>query len=178
MAICLCDCGQTTEVKGTLLRNKSTKSCGCWRKEFIGAKSLKHGGTRGHRFSPEYSCWMSMRARCLNSNHKDYARYRNVPIYSRWKTDFARFLRDVGPRPSPSHSLDRIKAKLGYVPGNVRWATKKEQAQNSVNAHFLEHAGKRLTIGDWARELKIHPATISSRLQRGWGVARALDTRP
>lgn len=89
---------------------------------------MKHGASD----RPEYKCWQQIKARCLNPNHKAYPDYggRGITICDAWKDDFELFWGQVGPRPTPKHSLDRIDNNKGYEPGNVRWATKTEQNRN------------------------------------------------
>lgn len=82
--------------------------------------------------TPEYKAWASMKARCSNSKRHNYHRYggRGICVCERW-LKFENFLADMGPRPSPSHSLDRYPNNDGnYEPGNCRWATRVEQAGN------------------------------------------------
>jgi hypothetical protein len=82
-------------------------------------------------YSPEYRAWTAMRSRCLNKKDESYAQYggRGISIDPRWR-DFHYFLYDMGLRPSPIHSLDRINNEAGYAKSNCRWATKQEQANN------------------------------------------------
>lgn len=90
-----------------------------------------HDGTGRRRTSPEYRSWQAMRNRCLNPNAEDWAYYggRGVTIVRKWAV-FAVFLRDMGRRPSPRHTLDRINDNVGYRPGNCRWATRLTQSRN------------------------------------------------
>jgi hypothetical protein len=93
-----------------------------------------------------------------------------------WAESFAAFLRDVGPRPTPAHSLDRIKGDKGYEPGNVRWATRMEQSQNRPGfVHALTHRGKTMTLAEWARELGIPAGRIYKRVQQGLSASEALE---
>lgn len=87
----------------------------------------KHGMWR----TPEHSTWCSMRTRCDNQNVREYSRYggRGIKVCDRWSS-FENFYADMGPRPSPQHSIDRIDNEKGYEPGNVRWATRLEQNRN------------------------------------------------
>lgn len=81
---------------------------------------------------PEHIAWMGMRARCLNSLHPQYRNYggRGIKVSPVWMTDFYKFYADIGPKPTPKHSLDRIDNNRGYEPGNVRWATIAQQQSN------------------------------------------------
>ena len=121
---CLCDCGGNKVVSAALLLCGRVSSCGCAR--------VKHGLC----FVPEYKIWTSMNQRCSLATHKPFPRYggRGITVCELWRFDFARFYGDVGPRPSSSHSLDRIENDGNYEPGNVRWATPAEQANNRAPA--------------------------------------------
>ncbi len=94
--------------------------------------ALTHGHTVNGTMSPEYRSWYGMRRRCSNPNTMDYPRYggRGIRVAPQW-VKFETFLADVGPRPGPGYSLDRIDNDGDYEPGNVRWATHSEQRRNS-----------------------------------------------
>jgi hypothetical protein len=70
-----------------------------------------------------------MHTRCNNPNSLDYPDYGGRGIKVLWG-DFAAFLAEVGEKPSPRHSIDRINNEGNYEPGNCRWATATEQARN------------------------------------------------
>lgn len=80
----------------------------------------------------EYKSWGGAKERCNNISHKLYRHYggRGIKVCDRWATSFPNFLEDMGKKPSPSHSLDRIDNDGNYEPSNCRWATKLEQATN------------------------------------------------
>ncbi len=92
---------------------------------------ILHGHWVNGKPTHEWICWRAMRSRCENERCAAFSRYggAGITVDARWK-EFAQFLADVGPAPSPKHSLDRIDNKRGYTPDNVRWATPKEQMQN------------------------------------------------
>lgn len=133
--LCQCSCGSVKTVSEYHLQTKASRSCGCIRDEILkkrfetkGGPNLQHGGS----FTSEYSSWHHMKDRCLNPKHHAYKSYggRGIRICKRWINSFFCFLKDVGTKPSPSHSLDRINNNKGYFPRNVRWATPKQQANN------------------------------------------------
>lgn len=82
--------------------------------------------------SPEYASWCSMKRRCHNKNSPNYHSYggRGIRVCDEWINDYQAFYDHIGDRPTPQHSLDKIDNNGNYTPGNVRWATKKEQANN------------------------------------------------
>jgi hypothetical protein len=115
-----------------------------------------HGHARRDQWSPEYVAWRSMKARCLYPSVQNYPRYGGIGIKvsSLWVDDFQAFLDHVGPRPSPKHSLDRWPNPKGdYEPGNVRWATAKEQARNRKSSVFIELDGMAKTVPEWCELL-------------------------
>ena len=103
--------------------------------------------------TPEYRSWQMMKNRCLNPKSRDYPYYggRGIYVYPEWLT-FEAFLRDVGRKPSPELTLDRIDSNGNYEPSNVRWATRSTQARNrdyaNVKAWVLaERLGlKKMTV--------------------------------
>jgi hypothetical protein len=143
------------------------------------AKS-KHGHYVGNKPSPEYYTWRSIKARCLNPKHHNYDVYGGAGIIldEVWASNFEIFLRDIGLRPSRHHTLDRIKNDLGYVPGNVRWATRHIQNRNRSDNHWITFNNETLCLKDWANKLGCTPNAIRTRVLRGWSWEAAVSTLP
>lgn len=102
---------------------------------------------------PEYDIWCGIKKRCYNPNYKQYGDYggRGIKVDERWLRDFQAFLDDVGHRPTPRHTLDRFPNNDGdYAPGNVRWATRSEQARNTSRNVWVEIDGKAMIAEDAA----------------------------
>ena len=130
---------------------------------------------------PLSNLWRKMKARCQNPKDREFFRYgaRGITVCDRWANSFQAFVEDVGPRPSPKHSIDRIDGAKGYSPDNCRWATAQEQSLNRPEwVVILEHQGRRQTVVEWARELGIGPSTLYNRVRMGWPPDRALQERP
>jgi NTP pyrophosphatase (non-canonical NTP hydrolase) len=119
--LCICICGNYTEVDSFDLRNGKTKSCGC--QQYLGT----HGKT-GTRI---YRIWAGMLSRCSNPTQTAYRYYggRGISVCDRWKK-FENFYEDMGEAPGPEYSIDRIDSDGDYCPENVKWATPLEQWEN------------------------------------------------
>lgn len=161
---CLCDCGNTKDVAGSNLATGNTKACGCQRDGHP-----KHGMANK---VPEYSVWKGMWRRCEDENHKDFQAYKGRKPPDSWR-DFKVFMDYMGPRPSKTHSLERVDNSRGYGPGNTVWATRVEQNNNKSNSVYLTHNGVTKTCPEWARELSVSPTTIMNRFKAGtWPATR------
>lgn len=150
---CLCKCGATTKVPTNELQSGHIKSCGCKQLDGIAATRVIHGYAKRGAKTPEYNIWCTMIARCHNPNSNQYSRYgaQGIKVCDRWRTSFQNFIDDMGTRPSNKHSIDRYPNNKGnYEPDNSRWATQKEQMNNTYRTIRLSYEGQTKTLSEWA----------------------------
>ncbi len=164
---CRCSCGRVLNVQANNLKAGSQRCKSC-NGRFVGKRTAKHGASH----SPTYRIWSHMIERC---RRKDA--YRDVKVCKRWLESFSDFLADMGPRPTPKHSIDRIKNSLGYQPGNCRWATMTVQNRNKRNNALLTWKGETRCVAEWAELVKLPYHVIWCRVfVGGWTVDDALTT--
>jgi hypothetical protein len=143
-AVFRCFCGNAFVAGFDSVKTRA-HGCGCTR---------KHRTAGAGTNTPEYTAWHSMKSRCYRKRYHNYNRYgaRGIIVCERWLNSFADFLADVGKRPSASHSLDRIDNNGNYEPGNCRWATKKEQANNRCDNRMIDAFGEIKSAFDWSND--------------------------
>ena len=131
-AIYLCCCGGVFEARQLHVKNGGIKSCGCYQREATRKRRTTHGDSKNRQVTTEYRSWEALRKRCLNPNNAAYSHYggRGIRICERWLESYTNFLTDMGRKPGPGYSLDRINNDGDYEPSNCRWATPKQQANN------------------------------------------------
>jgi hypothetical protein len=166
---CVCICGTVMQkVDGGSIRGGNTKSCGCYRTERTKQAKSTHKETAGNNISPEYRAFAQAKNRCQNPNNRGYKHYGGRGIKFQF-TDFDRFINEVGRRPSAKHSLERIDVNRHYEPGNVKWATPKEQSRNKRNNHRVRVGHTTLIIAEWAEINGLKRNAIYQRIfQYGW----------
>ena len=125
MWICQCDCGTRKTVAGQMLRAGRSKRC----RKCVNLKGSHRPNTVNHL--PEYKAWENMKKRCYNAKDDSFKNYggRGIKVYDEWRFNFQSFFKYVGIRPE-NLTLDRIDTDGNYEPGNVRWATRREQIAN------------------------------------------------
>lgn len=126
--------------------------------------------------SPEKRAWRNLRSRCNNPNTPGYHRYGGRGIRNLYNS-YEEFFGDVGPRPSPEYSLDRIDNNGHYQVGNCRWATKSQQAANTSANTILTYKGISKTLSEWAADIGVKSNTLLYRVRRGWPLSKALGSK-
>jgi len=170
---CICDCGNQKTVRQADLKSGKTQSCGCLQKEIARSSNIKHGQAD----SPEYGIWLGVKQRCLNPNFRFFKDYggRGIKVCDRW-FDFANFLQDMGKRPTPKHTIERVNNDGDYEPNNCCWATRKEQSNNQRKTILLTYQGKTKSLSQWCEELNLNPGTIKARIRRfKWSTEKAFE---
>lgn len=172
--LCRCDCGNERRLR--VYEFSHMKSCGC----DVPRMRRRYPNAVRHSKTPTYSSWCSMYHRCINPRSKAYAQYggRGIKVHELWHPDrydgFENFLKDMGPRPSLRHSIDRIDNDGNYEPGNCRWATATTQASNRKNNLNLTAFGTTMCISQWAKRVGFSTCCIRHRLKIGMSVEQAL----
>lgn len=186
--LCQCDCGNHKEVLWDSLRKGRTKSCGCYRDEFIAdlkrqkterlaalpPKKEKGPSPTTH---PLYQTWRGMIRRCYSADNDNFKHYggRGITVCDRWKNDFWAFARDMGQRPDGT-TLDRIDSAGNYEPINCRWADKLTQYSNMPEqpVYIATLKGRTMFMADWARELKCSLRAMQKLVKAGHSVEVAV----
>jgi hypothetical protein len=160
---CQCECGEIALVRGNCLRSGKATHCGCQRAVRISRTLTRHGRTG----ESVYTTWTAMLGRCGNENNQNYFRYggRGIRVCERWLA-FENFLADMGERP-PGLTLERIDNDGNYEPGNVRWATPKEQANNTRRNHVIQTSRGPLSLTQVAEIAGITKVALHYRMRKG-----------
>lgn len=166
--MCICKCGRNIPVLAGNLKKGNSTNCGCKRKKTCGERmktlNFKHGETN----SLTWESWSSMFDRCNCETNHAYKMYgaNGIKIHHDFYS-YEKFKAEIGIRPSKSHSIDRINNNLGYIPGNIRWATKTEQAINRSTTKFILINGEKTYLTAAAKFYKVGKSTISRWIKSG-----------
>ena len=170
--LCRCTCGTMVKAQQGNLSSGHTKSCGCLKKDTAGAQRVTHGDSG----SAEHDTWKGMHTRCYNPRTRSYPRYggRGIRITARWKK-YEAFLHDMGRKPTPKHSIERLDNDKNYGPTNCVWATQKIQSRNTSRTRAVTYRGRTLSVATWAEVTGIPYHTLYQRICKlGWRPEDAL----
>jgi hypothetical protein len=169
---CRCDCGTERAVFGGDLKRGRSTSCGCYMREQKAVQSTVHG----HSHHPVYRTWVGMKTRCECEEVRSYHLYggRGIAVCERWSKSFKAFFEDFGHSWSPGMSIDRIDGDRGYEPGNVRWASPREQANNRRTNRIINTPKGEMNVTEAAREFGLSSFTLFARIRYGWDEADLL----
>lgn len=184
MWACICDCGAKTTASGHHLRSGAKRSCGCLAREwashlgsnpdYISKRTpavTKHGCKRKNAATPEYKTWLGMKRRCYDEKCKDFPGWggRGIRVCDRWNKSFEAFLSDMGEKPTPRHTIDRIDHDGHYEPGNCRWATLQEQGgENRRGLQQITIDGITFpSLGSAAKHFGVRISTAHERIRAG-----------
>jgi hypothetical protein len=187
-ALARCECGKEHVALLSNITSGMTRSCGCMLDEARRSNFVTHG-LSGH---PLYATWSGMLTRCHNPADENFHRYggRGIRVCDGWRDSLAAFVADMGEKPSPAHSIDRIDNDRGYDCGhcldcvargasaNCRWATHEQQARNTRRNVYITVGGVRRVAAELLREHGISRQLFSDRVAHGWAIEKAATTPP
>ncbi len=171
--LCECSCiDKKLFLVNKSLNIKNSMSCGCMRATKVSVANTTHGMTN----TTEFESWHQMKSRCCNPKNKDYHNYggRRITVCERWLESFENFFLDMGPRPEPEYSIDRIDVNGNYCPENCKWATKREQANNKRKTRKIEYNGQTYSLSQFCEIFNVIRSTFTQRLDIGWPIEKAM----
>lgn len=172
---CMCDCGTKCVATSKILLAGHKNSCGCLSMEVHADRARELMTTHGRSRTALFQRWQTMISRCHNPAVASYRNYggRGIAVCREWRESFERFAADVGAPPF-GMTLERKDNDRSYEPGNVCWATRKEQARNTRVNCLVAWSGKVQPLAAWAEELGVPRVLLKDRLRLGWSVDRAM----
>lgn len=180
--LCECACGRKIEINAYSLNSGRTTSCGCFARECRSERKKTHGKA----YTRLYNVWRCMKQRCLNPNHISYRNYggRGITVCDEWLHDFQAFYDWAmangydSDAPKGQCTIDRVNVNGNYCMENCRWATRKEQNNNTRANRKIAFAGRTMTMAEWREELQISKGTVDARRALGWTPEEALGLIP
>lgn len=174
--LCKCSCGNVKSVREDHVLDGKVISCGCHKDKNTADRMRIHGKSQ----TPIYRIYKHIYGRCYCKTDKRYKDYggRGITVCEEWKNDFLSFYEWAIKNGYEKHlTIDRIDNDGNYSPDNCRWVSLYVQANNKRNNHFIEYAGIRLTVSQWAHRVGMNPKILDNRLRRGWSEERSI-TQP
>lgn len=187
--LCQCECGNIKSISLKNLTKGHTKSCGCLLKEYLEKMDALGKGNRTKKIqaqklrlesrgepvskNPLYQTWNSMIRRCHDPKATKYFTYgaKGIHVCQQWRDSLVQFCNDMGPKPSPQHTIDRINPTGNYEPSNCRWADEYTQCSNRrvpLKIQVATIKGKTLMVARWASTLKLNKDKIKADIKVGY----------
>lgn len=177
--LCKCDCGNQKIIDGRKLRKGETKSCGCLSLEQAKINFQKNYYTHKQSKTRLYQIWKGIKNRCKNPNAPKYKIYglRGIKVCNEWQNFEPFYNWAISSGYKDDLSIDRIDVNGNYEPNNCQWVDMKTQQRNRRNNHLLTYNDKTLCISEWAEIYNLKPLTLLARINRGWSIEKALNTK-
>lgn len=181
--VCQCDCGNIIErAEKDLIGGRCDSCLSC---AYTGENNAnyKHGASAGKRgdraYAPEYRTWCAIKTRCYNPNSDEYYVYggRGIQMCDAWLNSFEAFFDDMGPKPTPQHTIDRKNNDKGYCPDNCRWATDQEQRRNRRSNRRITIDNTTHCLVEWFEIIGTKKSTFEWRERQGWSIEESLFGR-
>jgi hypothetical protein len=174
--LCRCDCGTERVLRYKSLAYKTSKSCGCYMREFNSKNRRKF--PQDTVKSRIYTIWNGIKCRCYTKSSMSYKRYgaKGITMCNEWRTDFMIFYKwSIKNGYADNLTIDRIDSNGNYEPSNCRWVDRKTQCNNQRNNHYVIYKGERLTLSQVAEKYNINQHRLACRLLAGWDVNDAIE---
>ena len=169
--LCQCDCGNEKIIRTYNLVQNGGTSCGCQ----VRPSHFIHGFSHREKL---YGVWKCMHQRCTDRNISRADSYVNkgIRVCEEWR-DYVTFREwALSSGYQEGLSIDRIDNDGNYCPENCRWATRKEQMNNTSKNRKVTHNGETKTLSEWAETSEIPYSVFRSRIRYGWPIEKALTT--
>lgn len=179
MWLCRCECGNTKSVPAYNLKIGKTKSCGCLSAELSKKRAITHGATSNRKKERIYDIWRAMKERCYNPKNISYKNYggRGICVCGEWLNDYSAFKSwALSSGYADDLSIDRIDYQKDYSPENCRWASRKQQNNNTRHNTTIFAFGRSKTLSQWSEKTGLSADVISARIKKlGWPPEDALS---
>lgn len=171
---CKCECGKIITKRFDNVRVHSDASCGCIGKLKSILAATKHNDCN----TTEYNTYKGIKRRCFNKKYRGYLNYgaRGITMSKEWADSYKTFLSDMGRKPSPHHEIERIDNNGNYCKENCRWATRKEQCNNTRANRKITINGVTKNFSEWLCHYNLLDSTVRARLHRGWDIIKSFTT--
>ena len=175
---CSCECGNSKVIRGGVLKNGHTRSCGCLQKESTSMSRTTHGLIKEN--FKLYKVWIGIKQRCNNPKSSSFNDYggRGISICEKWESKFEDFhYWAISKGYKEGLTIERVNPNGNYEPTNCIWIPKKEQSNNRTSSVVISYQGITENASYWSEKTKIPSNVITQRIRRGWSEEKTLTTK-